>query len=222
VRRVVLLSLIPVAAMLAAACNDDGRTLREPRPDQTQSISTLASTTEGDVIDTVQDTTDGSVVDTTAVGDTASLPGGDENLILTAPWAAGEAIDPRFTCDGDNIAPALQWTAAPEGTVEIAITMRDMNSNFQHWGIAGISPEQTSLEEDTVPLGAYEARNGAGDIGYAGPCPPSGSTHTYVITVHYLGSSTNLTDGVAGSELVDGIAAAELASVEVEGTFSRG
>jgi Raf kinase inhibitor-like YbhB/YbcL family protein len=208
--------------MLGAACRHDGRTLREPRPDQTQSISTLGTTTDPEVVDTVQDTSDGSVVETTAV-DTASLPLSDEDLTLTAPWAQGESIDPRYTCDGDNVAPALQWTAAPEGTVEIAITMRDINApNFAHWAIAGISPDQTSLEEDTVPLGAYESTNGAGDIGYTGPCPPAGSAHTYVVTVHYLGSSTNLTDGVAAGELVDGIAAAELASVEVEGTFSRG
>ncbi len=221
VRRVVLLSLIPLVAMLGAACRDDGRTLREPRPDQNQSISTLPTTTEGDAIDTVEDTSDGSVVDSTAADST--LPGFDEDLTVTAPWEQGAAIDPRYTCDGDNVAPALQWTAAPEGTVEIAVTLRDQDApNFAHWAIAGIPADQTSLEEDTVPIGAYEATNGAGDIGYTGPCPPAGSTHTYVLTVHYLGSATNLTDGVAAGDLVDGIAAAELASVEVDGTFSRG
>jgi Raf kinase inhibitor-like YbhB/YbcL family protein len=206
--------------MLGAACRHDGRTLRDPKPDQNQSISTLATTTDPAVIDTVETT---AVGDSTGGDDTASLPGGDEDLTVTAPWESGATIDPKYTCDGDNVAPALQWTAAPEGTVEIAITLSDLdNPAFAHWAIAGISAEQTALEEDTVPLGAYEATNGAGAIGYTGPCPPAGSTHTYALTVHYLGSETNLTDGVAAGELVDGIAAAELASVEVDGTFSRG
>jgi Raf kinase inhibitor-like YbhB/YbcL family protein len=209
--------------MLGAACRHDGRTLREARPDQNQSISTLATTTNPAVIDTVQDTGASSSVETTASGDTVSLPLSDEDLAVTAPWAQGEAIDVRYTCDGDNVSPALQWTAAPEGTVEIAITLRDKDApSFAHWAIAGISADQTSLEEDLVPLGAYEATNGVGDVGYTGPCPPAGSTHTYVLTVHYLEARTNLTDGVTAGELVDGITAAELASVEVEGTFRRG
>jgi len=112
---------------------------------------------------------------------------------------------------------------APEGTAEIAITMTDLDApDFVHWVIAGISPEQIALAEDTVPLGAYQATNGARAIGYTGPCPPAGSTHTYVLTVHYLGERTNLTDGVAADELLSGISVAELATAEVDGTFSRG
>ena len=57
VRRVALLTLIPVLSMVVAACNDDGRTLREPGPDQNQSISSLGTTTDGDFVDTVVDTT---------------------------------------------------------------------------------------------------------------------------------------------------------------------
>ena len=221
-RRVALLTLIPIAAMIAVSCNDDGRTLREPRPDQNQSISSLGTTTDGDFVDTVVDTSapDTSAADTS---DLVSLPLGDEALTLTAPWVDGDAIDPRYTCDGDNIAPGLEWSAAPEGTVEIAVTMRDLQvPEFAHWTIAGIAPDQTSLDEDTVPIGAYEATNGSGAIGYTPPCPPAGSTHTYALTVHYLDARTDLTDGVASGELVDVITAAEIASVEVDGTFSRG
>ncbi len=221
-RRVALLSLLPIAAMIAVSCNDDGRTLREPGPDQNQSISSLGTTTDGDSVDSVGET---SAPDTTTPdsGEPISLPLGDEELVLTAPWADLEAIDPRYTCDGDNIAPGLQWSAAPEGTVEIAVTLRDLQvPTFAHWMIAGIPPEATSLDEDTVPLDAYEATNGQGAIGYTGPCPPAGSTHTYAITVHYLDARTDLTDGVASGELLDVITAAEIASVEVDGTFSRG
>lgn len=205
-RRVALLTLFPLLAMVAAACRDDGRTLREPRPDQTQSISTTAAVTTPDVID------DG--------GDT--LPLTDEEFTLVAPWDDGTVIDPRYTCSGDNVSPALSWSPAPEGTVEIAITMRDEDApEFAHWAMAGISPDDIALAEDTVPLGAYVATNGTGEIGYTGPCPPAGSAHTYVLTVHYLERSTGLSEGVAAAELVDGITAAELTSAEVTGTFSR-
>jgi len=207
--------------MGAAACRDDGRTLRPATPDQNQSISTLGTTTtvgiiDGDVIDT-------TVLDPTTTDSSAStLPLGDEQLSVVAPWDEGAAIDPRYTCDGDGIAPAISWSPAPEGTVEIAITLRDADlPTFAHWAMAGISPDQVALAEDSVPIGAYEATNGAEEIGYIGPCPPAGSTHHYVLAVHYLGAQTNLTDGAAPGDLIDGITAAEIASVEVTGTFTR-
>lgn len=200
--------------MVAASCNDDGRVLRDPKPDQTQSISTTVAP-DTVVVD------DGSSDSLSSPSST--LPLSDEESTLSAPWEAGGAIDPRYTCDGDNVSPALSWSVAPEGTVEIAITMRDLDAaDFVHWVIAGISPEQIALAEDTVPLGAYQAVNGAGSLGYSGPCPPAGSTHTYLLTVHYLGAETNLTDGVAADELLSGISVAELATAEVDGTFSRG
>ena len=218
-----------------AACRDDGRTLRPARPDQNQSISTLATTTtsadiDGGSLDTalVDDTgvIDTGLIDTDLIDtdliDTGTLPLGDEELSLVAPWDDGSTIDPRYTCDGDNIAPAMSWGPAPEGTVEIAVTMRDADlPTFGHWAMAGIAPDQVALAEDSVPIGAYSATNGAGQIGYSGPCPPAGSTHHYVLAVHYLGVQTNLTDGVPAGDLIDDITAAEIASVEVAGTFSR-
>jgi len=214
VRRVALLTLVPVLAMVAAACNDDGRVLRDAKPDQTQSISTTVAP-DTVVVD------DGSSDSLSSPSST--LPLSDEESTLSAPWDAGAAIDVRYTCDGENLSPALSWSVAPEGTAEIAITMTDLDApDFVHWVIAGISPEQIALAEDTVPLGAYQATNGARAIGYTGPCPPAGSTHTYVLTVHYLGERTNLTDGVAADELLSGISVAELATAEVDGTFSRG
>jgi hypothetical protein len=207
--------------MGAAACRHDGRTLRPAKPDQTQSISTLGTTTTVAPLDGgFLDTTSPSTADT---ADSAStLPLGDEQLSVVAPWDDGAAIDPRYTCDGDGIAPALSWSPAPEGTVEIAVTLRDIDQpTFAHWAMAGIAPDQVALAEDSVPVGAYEATNGAGAIGYIGPCPPAGSTHHYVLAVHYLGAQTHLTDGAAPGDLIDGITAAEIASVEVEGTFTR-
>lgn len=220
VRRVALLTLLPVAAMLLAACNDDGRSLRPAGPDQNLSISTTAApSTDGDVIDSPDSTGGG---ETTAAGGGSTLPLGDEDLFLSTPWEDGATIDAKYTCDGANVSPALSWSPAPEGTVELAVTMRDLDAGFDHWGMAGLSPERTSLGEGEVPLGAYEAENGAGAIGYTGPCPPAGSTHRYVVTVHYLVAPTDLTDGVSLGELLDGISVAENASAQVTGTFSRG
>lgn len=192
-------------------CRSDGRELREPEPGQDASISTLPPETtpsfdDPDFITTGLD----------------SIPLFEPVLRVTAPWRDGQRIDDRHTCEGPNVAPPLAWADAPSGTVEIAISLVDLDApTFVHWVIAGLSPDTIALDEDMVPLGAYEALNGLGDLGYTGPCPPAGSTHTYVVTVHYLGDATGLDDGSSGSDLLLAINSTELASAEVTGTFSR-
>ena len=71
-------------------------------------------------------------------------------LTVTAPWRDGAPIDPRYTCKGANVSPPLSWSAAPQGTKEIAITLIDEDANFDHWTMAGIKPGTTSLAENTL------------------------------------------------------------------------
>jgi Raf kinase inhibitor-like YbhB/YbcL family protein len=104
----------------------------------------------------------------------------------------------------------------------VAVSLTDLDApSFVHWVIAGIPPTMFALDEDTVPLEAYEAANSLGDVGYTGPCPPAGSTHRYTFTVHYLGEATGLDDGTPAASLISAISASETATAEVTGTFSR-
>jgi Raf kinase inhibitor-like YbhB/YbcL family protein len=207
-----------VLLMVAGGCRHDGRTLRPAKSDQFSSVSTTAPPSTDDPAFIDPDSTDAL----STVATFTTLPPAGSALVATAPWRDGAEIDARYTCDGLNVAPALSWSAAPAGTVEIAITLTDLDApGFVHWVIAGISPLSIALNEDTVPLDAYEATNGSGDIGYTGPCPPAGSPHHYVITVHYLGAPTGLDDGTPAAELINAIDSAETASAEVNGTFSR-
>jgi hypothetical protein len=152
VRRIILLTTACLVPLVIGGCKNDGRTLPPPAPDQNQSISSLSETTAPD----------GS--SGTAGFDTT--PPSIGSLTLTAPWRDGADIDARHTCDGANLSPALSWSQAPEGTVEIAITLSDLDvPGFVHWAIAGISASSVAIGEDTVPLGAYEAANSSATPG---------------------------------------------------------
>jgi len=219
VRRVALVTTTAALLLALAACNDDGRTLRPAQPDQTASVSTTAPAATDDPTFDDPDTPLGGAASTTVA---ASIPPATTAFTLVALWRNGAPIDSRYTCDGPNVAPALSWSAAPAGTVEIAITLTDLDATaFIHWAIAGIPPGNIALDEDTVPLEAYEAANSLGDVGYTGPCPPAGSTHRYTFTVHYLGEATGLDDGTPAASLISAISASETATAEVTGTFSR-
>ncbi|MCU1502971.1 MAG: hypothetical protein JWM12_2325 [Ilumatobacteraceae bacterium] len=247
VRRIVGLTTTCVCLMVVAAgCNHDGRYLRPAQPDQNATISTTIvptttvagafqggldpaagdgefTTPTGDLaVDASATTTTaavGAATTTTAAGAAAStLPRGS----AVAPWRDGSAIDARYTCDGENISPPMSWTRAPTGTVEIALTMTDEQApGYVHWAVAGIDPAITSVPESTALDGAIVATNSAGAVGYTGPCPPQGQTHTYELTVHFLGAQTELGDGAAGADMLVAIQSNTIASAVLTGTYTR-
>jgi hypothetical protein len=217
-------------AFFAAGCKDDGREMRPALPSQDGSVSTTAAPTVPDTEDDFFDTvgTDpalpaGAVEVSSTLGasiGSSTIAPVTQALTVTAPWRDGGPIDPVYTCKGDNVSPALTWTAAPAGTQEIAITLIDQDAGFDHWTMAGIAPSVTSLAENTPPEGAVAALNGSGTAGYAGPCPLSGATHTYRITVHYLSRALLMSSGGTAAAMRTAIDEATLATAQVTGTFT--
>jgi Raf kinase inhibitor-like YbhB/YbcL family protein len=201
--------------------------MRPALPSQNGSVSTTSPPTspaiEDDFFDTVAPdpvAPGGPIEVSTTVLGSDTIARSVLNLTVTAPWRNGAAIDPRYTCKGANVSPALTWTDAPEGTQEIAITLIDQDADFDHWTMTGIAPDITGLAENTPPEGAVAARNGAGASGYTGPCPPAGATHTYRLTVHYLNTALLMTSGGSAADMRAAIDDTTLATAQVSGTFT--
>src|SRR5919106_4799269 len=60
----------------------------------------------------------------------------------------GETIDRRFTCDGENVSPALSWTGVPDETKELALAFDDPDApggTFTHWLAYGLDPSTSEL-----------------------------------------------------------------------------
>jgi Raf kinase inhibitor-like YbhB/YbcL family protein len=110
-----------------------------------------------------------------------------------------------FGCAGKNLSPALSWSGAPDGTGCYAVTCFDPDaptgSGFWHWVVINLPATVNSLPagaSGSLPDGAIELRNDAGNRGYAGPCPPEGDhPHRYVFTVHAVGMDALPLDGDA-------------------------
>jgi Raf kinase inhibitor-like YbhB/YbcL family protein len=104
--------------------------------------------------------------------------------------AAGATVPARFTCDGANVSPPLEWSGDDEAS-SYAIVVSDPDApdgTFIHWVAFGIDPSVTSVDEGTAGRVATMGTNGFGDIGYGGPCPPEGDEpHRYRFTVYALG-----------------------------------
>jgi Raf kinase inhibitor-like YbhB/YbcL family protein len=101
-------------------------------------------------------------------------------------------------CKGDNTSPELHWSGAPAGTKSFAVTLFDPDARdgagFWHWLLFDIDAKTTSLAPgageaagSNVPPGSVTTKNGFGNAGYSGPCPPIGDkAHRYVFTVYAL------------------------------------
>lgn len=119
----------------------------------------------------------------------ASPPPGSqpvEMTLISPDFPEGGSIPARFTCDGEDVAPRLEWSGVPEDTAELAIQVIDPDANgFVHWTVRGIDPSVTDLDPKSLPAGIEQETNGFGKQAYGGPCPPEGR-HTYVFTIYAL------------------------------------
>jgi Raf kinase inhibitor-like YbhB/YbcL family protein len=109
-------------------------------------------------------------------------------FVLTSPvFHTGGNIPKRYTCDGANVSPPLHWTAPPRGTASFSLTVFDPDApggGFLHWRIRRLPASARGL-----PAGSQLGEaNGAGSMGYTGPCPPSG-THHYRFELRALSRS---------------------------------
>lgn len=212
----------------AAGCSDDGRELRRPGPDQTASITTVATTVAGATSTvtggaTAPSTTAGAGVAPTtgargAIGPTTTAGG----LVLVAPWSDSATIGSLYSCQGQGVSPPLSWSGLPPGAVEVAIVVSDPDAaGFVHWVLAGIDPAVGApfLGEGQRPPGAVQALNGSGSLGWYAPCPPAGQSHRYDTTLYALARRSGVTDGQAPEPAIAAIRAAAVASVTVTGRF---
>ncbi len=99
-------------------------------------------------------------------------------LISTA-FSDGAAIPRRFTCDGEDVSPALQWSGAPAQTMSFVLLCDDPDAPagvWRHWAVYDIPGDQAELAEGAGRPGAgqdfKQARNDFDRLDYGGPCPP--------------------------------------------------
>jgi len=105
--------------------------------------------------------------------------------IRSSVFEDNETIPAKFTCDGENISPALEIDPVPDGTVSLALIVTDID------GPGGDIPEG-----DAQLLAGTQGMTGRGSPGYFGPCPPEGE-HRYVFDVYALNATLTLPAGEA-------------------------
>ena len=157
---------------------------------------------------------------------------GAENLlhrdgfaIRSAAFENGEELDPCFTADEeDSVAPPLDWSPPPVGTVELALVVEDPDAPtpepFCHWLAWGLGPQRGQLLEGELP--PRVGKNSFGNSEWLPPDPPTGhGPHDYVFQLFALDISLDLMPGAGRGDLIEAMEGHVLAAAVLTGTYAR-
>ena len=151
--------------------------------------------------------------------------GKEENMgmKLTSPeFKNGSNIPSKFTCEGEDINPALIIENIPAGTKSLALIVDDPDApvkTWVHWVVYDIDPAMDKIRENSVP-----GKQGVNDFrrkDWGGPCPPSG-THRYFFKLYALDKVLGLPEGIDKRGLEKAMEGHILASSELVGLYKRG
>jgi hypothetical protein len=124
-----------------------------------------------------------------------------ENLVISIEFDK-KMFPRRHTCDGENISPEI-FIERIHSPI-LAIILEDWtgtDERFCQWLIWNIVareniPENIPKEPVvTHPIAAVQGTNDFHTIGYYGPCPQKGDTHTYYFNVYGLDGLLNIKPG---------------------------
>ncbi len=145
-------------------------------------------------------------------------------------FAAGERLPPKYSRDGENVSPPLEWSDPPEGTRSFALVVEDPDApsgTFRHWAVYDIDARRTLLPEGTA-AGAKTGSLGHGvnDFGnayYDGPQPPPGhGVHHYHFRLLALDVDTlRLDERVSIDDVLKEAQKHALGEAELVGTFEK-
>jgi Raf kinase inhibitor-like YbhB/YbcL family protein len=165
-----------------------------------------------------------------ACGQAAPQPAAGVALSLqSSAFADSETIPVRYTCDGDDVSPALSWAEPPAGTQALALVVDDPDApvgTWVHWVLFNLPATVRSLPEgvfagESLPEGGLQGANSWKQLEYGGPCPPQGSTHRYFFKLYALDTSLDLSAGATKGDVEKAMNGHVLAQGQLVGRYSR-
>ena len=143
--------------------------------------------------------------------------------LTSAVFTQEEQIPEEYSCDGKNVNPPLTIAEVPPGAKSLGLVVEDPDApsgTWSHWLVWNIKPETLEIMEDSVPEAAVQGVNDFKEIGYGGPCPPSG-THRYIFRLYALDATLNLNEGADRGELEEALEEHILDSTELVGLYTK-
>lgn len=140
-------------------------------------------------------------------------------------------IPAKYTCEGDDISPPLEWSNPPEGTVsyvlicddpDVPISLQDTvpDLTWDHWIVFNIPAKVTKFHEGEKNFapGIQFGVNSWGRNDYGGPCPPD-RKHRYFFRMYALDTKLSLANGISKDGLLQNLIGHVLGQAELMGRY---
>ena len=149
--------------------------------------------------------------------------------ITSTAFKDGKRIPKKYTCESDDISPALAWSDVPSAAKSLALIMDDPDAPmgvFTHWVLFNLPSDLSALGEgqptsERLGNDAIHGINDFGRVGYGGPCPPPGAPHRYFFAIYALDTSFKLKPRSTKQQVLAAIKGHVLAEARLVGTYSR-
>jgi hypothetical protein len=160
-----------------------------------------------------------------------SAKGDVAKITLTSPaFEDGQPIPEKYTSQGDNVSPPLQWSDVSQQTKSFAVICEDSDApsgTFTHWLVYNLPPTTMSLDENipkgqSMVYGFLQGKNDFGNLGYGGPAPEAGKVHHYIFRVYALDIILLQQAGGDRSDLVGAMNGHVIGEGDLTGTFQTG
>ena len=146
----------------------------------------------------------------------------EASMRISSPAFEDEGdIPSQFTCDGEDISPALLIEELPFEAVSLVLVMDDPDApvgTWDHWIAYDIEP-LTEIPQAVETLGTA-GTNSWGNTGYGGPCPPSG-THRYFFQLFAVDAVLGWEEGADKTTVLEAIHDHILAEASLLGFYTR-
>ena len=147
----------------------------------------------------------------------------------SSAFETGATIPRKYTCDGENVSPPLRWSSVPTATKVLALIADDPDApggTWSHWVIYDLPPNATALGEnmpktESLTNGAKQGVNDFQQVGYGGPCPPSGPAHRYFFRLYALDRILELKPKANRQQLLAAIQGHSVGEAELVGRYQR-
>ena len=154
-------------------------------------------------------------------------------LIITSPaFAPNGSIPSKYTCEGADMSPPLEWFGIHREAQTLALIVDDPDAPdpakpqrvYVHWVVYNIPANITKLPENAaragLPSGAIQGLNDWKKETYGGPCPPIGR-HRYFFKLYALDTVLGQLLNPTKSQLEKAMEEHLVDSAELIGTYQK-
>lgn len=117
--------------------------------------------------------------------------------IQSSAFSHQGTIPSKYTCEGEDLSPPLEWSGLPEKAKSLVLIVDDPDApdpaapkmTYVHWVLYNIPISSKGFAEgqaaSNLPAGTLQGLNDWKRTGYGGPCPPIGQ-HRYYFKLYAL------------------------------------